>query len=163
MAEDPDYWAKRAFDRQDDIYKKHVEAAIEFAKRALQAGFILNGGAFLALLVLLASILGGEKLDAASAELAERIIKSLTYFAFGAFFFVLATCSAYLINRSFAEANQAYRKSFEHPYIQETSSSKGTFRIAVFFYFLAVASVGIGLFLFFGGIFTIRSISDIII
>lgn len=148
--DDPNYWAKRSFDQQDDRAEKQYVAAIESANQALKGSFLLNGGACIALLAFLSSTYTAQGLSTEKAQLVASIVQSMTWFALGALCSTTASAFAYLANRFYGEAASSFRKSFTHPYIFATPQSS-RWGIAANIFNVAGAILGfssLGLFLY---------------
>lgn len=124
MAEaDPDYWAKRAFDRADDATEKQVEQTNQASVLALRSILILNGGASLALLSFLANTIKGD-MPAEALTVVAHATQSLVAFAWGAFFAVLATAVAYITSRLELSGHLARSRHPEEPYVRLTPRAK---------------------------------------
>ncbi|WP_113499209.1 hypothetical protein [Brucella sp. NBRC 12953] len=114
--EDQHYWAKRAFDRNDQLHDELLKAALDSARDALKAALLLNGGACIALLGFLASITSKEATRASLMLLAPAKF-GLTWFAAGAFLAAFGSGLAYICNSLYSGAAAEKDKRFSHPYI----------------------------------------------
>lgn len=156
MNDEPDYWAKRAFDRLDERHERQLDAAIQSGKQALNAALLLNGGACIALLGFLASAYAANTLPFERADLIAAFVGSLSSFAWGAFWAVLASGLGYLGNYSYSEAVFRKNKELERPYIRETAASKAWSRAGAVSLILAVLGVFASLSYFLCGLWSIR-------
>lgn len=134
--EDAQYWAQNTSARTDERAQRQVDAAVQSGSKAIQAAFLLNGGACIALLFLLASaynadVIGGEHtrlmeaLDASQdkARLLRAIVATLTGFAWGALLAVLALALACFVNSFYGMAEKLKTCDPEAPYLRDTPDS----------------------------------------
>ena len=121
--EDPHYWQKRAFDRQDERKENQLAAAIESGHNAIKASLLLNGAACIALLGFLANTLGLAKDGGDAARLLALMLDSLSYFAAGAMLAAVTAGLGYLTNFCAATSAGAFSKHFNTPFIRATKSS----------------------------------------
>ncbi len=110
------YWARRAFDRNDQQHDELLKASLDSGRDALRASLLLNGGACIALLGFLASITAREASRSSLALIAPAKV-GLSWFAVGAFLAALGAGLAYICNSLYAGAVAEKDKRFQHPYI----------------------------------------------
>ena len=136
IMDDAQYWAQDSFARADQRVQRQFDAAIQSGSRAIQAAFLLNGGACIALLFFLAStyntdVVAGEysrlmEAVAASqdkARLMGAIVTILTGFAWGALLAVLALALGYFVNGFYSMAEKLKKRGLEAPYVRDTPDS----------------------------------------
>lgn len=140
MGEEQHYWAKRAFDRNDQMHDELLNASLNSGREALKAALLLNGGACIALLGFLASIASREASRTSLMLIAPAKV-GLGWFAAGAFFAALGAGLAYICNSLYAGATADLDKKFQHPYLFENASSIRKQWWAVLINWLTVGSV----------------------
>lgn len=122
--EDPHFWQKRAFDRQDERFESQIDAAIESGHHAVKAALILNGGACVALLAFLANTMSKAPEGGDVGRLLALMIDSLSFFAAGALLAAVTAGLGYLTNLFAGESAASRSKHFEPPFIRDTTASK---------------------------------------
>ncbi len=125
-----DQFAKRAWERHERTHQQLLTAALDSAREALRALFLVNGGASVALLAFLAVATGME--DATrQAVFAALATRALHWFAFGTLAAVIASGLAYLTSAAAASAISARLASQDPPYFEETPQSQRTRAVAI--------------------------------
>ena len=145
-------WARAAWDRAEDRYAKQISAANESGRSALQAALLLNAGASLALLWLLANTFSAETIPLQKLMYIDRILAAIRYFAVGAF---LAGCAAgfsYFMNHIYAESMFRAKYTLNYPYIEDTAASRRLRRLGFFLLLLTTLLVATSLILFLSGL-----------
>jgi hypothetical protein len=137
--------AQRAHDRRADFVEETNRAAIENANLTLRYAVLINGGAAVAVLGFVGGLaaqgrvkLGSQLLDVGS---------SLTWFAAGVALATLAMGFSYFTNYSLVGHASRLQATWEHPYLNETTSSTWWKRAAICYQVLAIfagfGSVGV--------------------
>ncbi len=142
MSEEQHYWARRAFDRNDQMHDELLKASLDSGREALKAALLLNGGACIALLGFLASIASREASRTSLLLIAPAKV-GLGWFAAGAFFAALGAGLAYICNSLYAGAAANLDKKFHHPYLFENAKSKRNQRWAFIINWLTLGSVSV--------------------
>lgn len=146
--------AERWHDRDNDIAIRINEAAINNANIALRALLIINGGAAVAILAFLGSLISsnGDKLTVELANLTAPI----EWFAWGVALSPLAMAFAYFTNYCIASGIEHREKLYEHPYIKISTASKRWDMAALVFQAIAIVIAFGSLGCFLGGMYAVR-------
>ena len=131
--------ALRAFERNEAMHIELLRASLDSARDAMKAMFLLNGGASIALLGFLASTFA-EDFTVDETNLYASIMRSLTYFASGAFLAVFTMALAYLINSLYSGSHAGMERKWSWPYLSETTDSSSRYWWAIRLNWFAVAT-----------------------
>ncbi|MDQ4060251.1 MAG: hypothetical protein M3145_04000 [Pseudomonadota bacterium] len=145
-------WARAAWDRAEGRYAKQISAALESGRSALQAALLLNAGASLALLWLLANTFSAETVPLQKLTYIDRILASVRYFAVGAFLAGCASGFAYFANHLYAESMFRAKYTLTYPYIEDTAASSRLRRSGFLLLLLTTLLVATSLILFLSGL-----------
>ncbi|UYQ70835.1 hypothetical protein OF122_12255 [Pelagibacterium flavum] len=146
--EDPHFWQKRAFDRQDIRFESQINAAIESGHHAVKAALLLNGAACIALLGFLASTISSIDGEPATAQLIALFMNALMEFSKGALAAAVTAGLGYLTNLCAGESAASMSKHFVEPFIRSTRASK-IWGGAYFTLSLVTIATAIGSYVFF--------------
>lgn len=126
----------------------------ESSNQAIRSLFLINGGAVVALLALLAASIETQH------EIALIVVKALQYFAKGVFAAAMTSVAAYLTNYCYGSSVYAQKRILNWPYVEETSSGKNWRRVGVFFHLVSLASAVGSLLMFVLGVCELGLIKD---
>ena len=145
--------AKRAHDLHLASIESITKFAVENGNLAIRMAMLINGGAALSLLAFIGSVakdhIGDNKLLPVAA--------SLTWFALGVFASAFAMGFAYLTNSLYAAAANRHQRTWDPPYVQETTSSKSWMRVCIIFQWMTILLSITCLIFFIIGMFDVRS------
>jgi hypothetical protein len=118
----------RAAERAHDLTKEYeltiIDAATRDAQEAVKVAVAINGGAAIAILAFVSTH------NADYLAKLFPIAYSLFWFAAGVIFAALTAGCAYLSNSFYAAGHRALRRTFAHPFLEETEGSKNRFEWA---------------------------------
>jgi hypothetical protein len=146
--------AQRTHDREAELHRTNLEVASKSAEVAVKTSVLMNGGAAVAILAFIGGMLGK---DIVSVKQVADVSSSLIWFAAGVATGVGALALIYLMNYCAAARVSFRRRTFEHPYVRETSRSLLMKKIYTIAHILAVAASLISLCLFIIGMLDVRA------
>lgn len=146
--------AERAYDNNNEFVRGSNEAAINNANYALRTLVLINGGAAVAILAFIGSLVSGS--DTFGSHLTE-LASPLMWFAWGVALATIGVGLAYVTN--YCITGSAAHKTYhnEHPFVRETKASKRWFWAGTVFQILAMAAAIASLVMFVLGMYEIRA------
>ena len=137
--------AERMHDRDFTLLRQATDAAIGHANFALRTLILINGGAAVALLAFLASLLSAE--EDYSSKLSE-ITAPLVSFSYGIAAATVSIGFAYFTTYCVATAFSKKELLWEHPWTKETPKSNAWTRASVMCQIFAVILAFVSLYFF---------------
>lgn len=137
--------AIRAHQKDDEFYRASNEIMVDSGKEAIKAVMLLTGGATVAMLALIGSLLTKEDIVIDKA----RFFDSLSLFAAGAAASALASALAYLTNFCMTTALFHMPLLWEPPFVGSSKKTEVWLKAKKIFHVLAVVCVVIAYLLFF--------------
>jgi hypothetical protein len=110
--------AIRAHNNETDFYNFMNQSTIEAGQIAVKSLFLINGGAVVAMLGFIANTFGEMQANA------EALIMPLMHFVVGVGLTALTSAMAYFTQYCFTSASAKRKKKWDHPYVEDTKSSK---------------------------------------
>lgn len=153
-AERFDAIAQRVHDRNFDAQQSASEAAINHANFALRTLVIINGGAAVALLAFIGSLVSNT--DGQFSSKLSAISEPLVSFSWGVASATLAIAFAYFSTYTAAMAIKEADLLWVHPWIKETCTSKRWERFSNVFQIAATIVAFISLYFFITGMLDAR-------
>ncbi len=145
--------AKRAHDKHLDFFKNLNEASIKSGELALRTILIVNGGAAAATLAFIGGLAGQGKISTAQLG---SFTGGLIFFAYGVVASALGIGATYFVHFFTGGAEASKTLTWEHPYINDTPSTKRWMWARHFFHFLAAVLALSAILLFVFGMLDIR-------
>lgn len=132
--------AQRAHDQASEFTSIINRAAIENANQALRAAVLINGGAAVSVLAFVGGLAAKGMV---AAEALQQVSSALVWFAIGVSAATLAMGFSYLTNYCIA-ANAGYQlRTWEHPFLTPTPTSK-RFQCAAIAFQITAVLLGFG-------------------
>ena len=153
VPEETRYFAERAHNRREVLIDEFYAASWSAGSTALKAGMLINGGAVVALLGLLSTLLQSESDQGLAVE---QFSLSMTFFALGAGLSGIATGFTNWRLSARAMSEEAKTTDFKAPYVHDTRASTDWARRAVACQILAVVCGAITILMFFAGVYSVR-------
>lgn len=147
-------FGKWSLDNHQQLARANLEAALSSAALALRTIVLINGGAAVAILAFLGTLMGRTDKAAATTRQLEALTGSLAWFAIGVVFGALAMGLAYFTNLSSWKLLTEMKVSLESPFVEKTENSSAVasrtdryqaFAVAAFFLSLAAFVAGVAL------------------
>jgi hypothetical protein len=148
--------AKRTHDRAAALAQGTGRAAIENAHLALRTAVLINGGAAVSVL----AFLGGLTREKLANSNLHEISSALIWFAFGVAVAGLAMAAAYFTNYYSSGNFEAQERTWQHPYLLATPTSRRYVRASRWCQIIAVSLGFISLVLFVIGMFAVKCSFD---
>jgi len=149
--------AERAHDQEADFGIRANEAAVNSGAIAMRAMLLINGGAAVAMLAFIGSLVTAQKGDYSSTL--TDLVSPLIWFAWGVASAAACAGLAYITNYCIASSSVFKSRHNEYLFVRKTKASKRWFIAAVFFQIFAVSAAVGSLFLF---VYGMLGISDVI-
>ena len=143
--------AERQHDRIADFEQTLIKATFEIGHTAFRTAVIINGGAAIAILAFLGTLVGQGKLPPANLSI---VAPTLIWFALGVFAAGAAMVALHFMSYFALRQHSALRTNYEPPYLHETTGSQKFFRLSYYFQLGAVVAATASLLLFIGGMIT---------
>jgi hypothetical protein len=134
--------AERAHDKLDNFIERSSEAAIKSGQLAVRTVTLINGGAVIAVLGFISALASKD-----SDRIAQivPIAKTLLWFSGGVLMAAFAAGFAYLTNYAATGGATYQRRTWNHPYVEETARSKSWRRFQIAFQRCAVGTAMLSL------------------
>lgn len=142
--------AKRVHDISQEFHTYTNKAAIDGANMALRTLIVINGGAAIAILTFLSGVASKDKIDFTKVGAVADTIK---YFAIGVALALVGMALSYFTHFFMAGVEGRKRKIWEHPFLEDTPSSKRNRKLNAIFHVLAFVAALASLILFLVGMF----------
>ncbi len=141
-------YAEREHDKVIDYTNRMNEAAINNANFALRTLVIINGGAAIAILAFLGSLVSANATEYVNKLPA--LVGPLMWFVWGTALAAVAAALAYFTNFSMASSSALMDHIWEHPWTKENKDSELWSTFSVYFHFATViaAVLSLGFFLY---------------
>jgi hypothetical protein len=145
--------ARRAHDRLDRFALSINDSTIKSADAALRNCLLINGGAAVAILAFMGTVVSK---DAGSHKIIEDIAGGLTYFASGVIASVAALGLSYIVHFLTYKAATSQNKIWEHPYVIPGKHTAWWAGLKITLHVLAVALAVVSAALFVIGLFAVK-------
>ena len=106
--------AKRAHDAEGEFGKQNNEAAINSGAVAIRTAFLINGGAAVAMLTFIGSMVAQGRIGDTDLH---GLASNLMWFASGVALAAAASTSAYFVNLATAGMSVSRKRTWDHPYL----------------------------------------------
>lgn len=113
--------AEREHDQATEFGRRANEAAVKAAEEAIKAVILINGGSSVAMLAFIGTI---ASKDLISSEHLAQITKPLMFFGAGVAAAIVAAAAAYFTNLMIAGSSNRMNRTYEEPFLRDTTSSK---------------------------------------
>lgn len=113
--------AERQHDNENEFGRRANEAAVDNASFAIRSLLLINGGAGVALLAFIGALVSKD--SKISPDRIPNLAYPLTWFAWGVAFASAAAALAYLTNYCIAGMSILRERSYESPFVRDTSRS----------------------------------------
>ena len=144
--------AMRAHDLNSRSSFEFTKAAIESANVAIRAMLLVNGGAVIALLAFVGSILSS---DVSNIIRIEAMIPPIRIFAFGVGLSALTSALAYLVNMLDSDISNTVELTWKHPFVNDKPKANILRRWRMAFHYLAMTAAFTSICFFFWGVFLV--------
>jgi hypothetical protein len=144
--------AERAHDQAHAQAQQINEAVMRDAQAAIRIVLLINRGAAIAVLAFVGSLASKGGSGTHPAE----VISNLNWFVFGVIAAAVSAFSAYLTDYFYVGATAWPAKTWNHPYFQETRSSKWCRALGRVFHLLAVVAAPAGMVFFAIGVWKLQ-------
>jgi hypothetical protein len=146
--------AERAHDQNAEFVKDVNLAVIKNADSAVKALILINGGAAISVLTFVGALATKDRISTSDLSI---IAASLLWFALGLVTTALTACFAYLTNYAAVGSAAAMQKTWEHPFIVSTPTSRRWRYAALVFHAVALACAIGSLVLFVKGMLDVKT------
>lgn len=146
--------AERAHDKESDFMDRVNEAAMSNADQVLRTLVIINGGAAIAMLAFIGSLISAD--GAKFASKLPAVATPILWFVWGVAIATFAIGLAYLTNYCMATSTALKEHHYEKPFIRNTLGSKIWIWFGIGFQLLAILSAFVSLGCFIWGMTEIR-------
>ena len=134
--------AERQHDKPDNFIERSSDAAIKSGQLALRTVTLINGGAVIAVLGFISALASKDSERIAQIVLAA---KSLLWFSGGVAMAAAAAGFAFLANYAATSGAGHRRRTWNHPYVEETAGSKKRRWFAIAFQWCTVVTAMLSL------------------
>jgi hypothetical protein len=148
--------ARRAYDQEQDAWNRANDAAVNIGNVTLRTAVLINGGAAVAALGFIGSVFNGGHLKPGTSL--GTLTSPLEWFAWGVAVATLAMGFGYIVNYANAGLISGRNRTWEHPYIKETATSKVWRGVSTVFTVITLLCGIASICLFVYGMFHIRSV-----
>jgi hypothetical protein len=145
--------ANRIHDQSWEYSQKLTEAAINNGNAAIRIILLINGGAALALLAFVGSLISS---DGSFASKLPALTTPLLWFAGGAALCAVTMVFAYLTNTFYACGSRSMPRRYDHPFVFNTPQSDRWYWWAKWCQYLAFAVTIFALVFYIVGMFQVR-------
>lgn len=146
--------AQRMHDQEFEFSQSVGQAAINSGTFAIRTLVIVNGGAAVALLAFVGSLVSGD-VEGFLDNLAD-LTSPIMWFVWGVALASGSVGCAYFTNYSIAASSSKKERVWDHPYVTDTTASKWWYRASAAFQILSVAAGVASLVCFIYGMVDVR-------
>lgn len=147
--------AERYHDRETQYAEWANKAAIDNANLTLRTLMVINGGAAIAVLAFVGTLVGGNTGE--FVDDLERATAPLTWFAWGVALTTLGMGFAYITNYCITSSITFRQHNWQHPYVEETERSNRWAKWGIGFQIAAIVLAVKSLGCFLVGMYAVRT------